>query len=140
MVFVLATRRSLHFGRERYYFGVALTASYCHRLYHRVAIKVAHVSQPTDFVVANVTHTSSHKQRAGQMQRLGEISQNYRTQFTAIPSQPPGSNYSGCFLQGIFSTNIWAVWVQNICRKYSSKILLGKDGKRLTVQKYFFSF
>ena len=46
----------------------------------------------------------------------------------------------GRFLRGIFSTNIWAVWVQNNCRKYSSKILFGKYGKRLTVQKYFFLF
>ena len=37
----------------------------------------------------------------------------------------------GRFLRGIFSTNIWAVWVQNNCRKYSSKILFGKYGKRL---------
>ena len=37
-----------------------------------------------------------------------------------------------------FSTNIWAVWVQKNCRKYSSKILFGKYGKRLTVQKHFF--
>ena len=38
---------------------------------------------------------------------------------------------SGRFLRGIFSTNIWAVWVQKSCRKYSSKILFGKYGKRL---------